>query len=106
MLRWISKGLGGESEGDLSESLYSSFQLKAVPLATSTDKLRSMVKLGTAIDVGDVDAVTGRSFYEVEEAIAIRHTADGAEEYLLKWVGFPYSEASWEPAETYVNCYH
>ena len=102
LLRWISPGLGGEAEGALSVSLYSSFQLKAVPLEASTSKLRSMVQLGRSLEEGDEDAVTGRSFYEVEEAIGFRRRGDEVE-YLLKWVGYAFSESTWEPASTYVT---
>nr|CUU99783.1 hypothetical transcript [Hymenolepis microstoma] len=40
--------------------------------------------------------------YEVEKILDMRHRNNG-KEYLIKWLGYPDSDASWEP-EILLNC--
>eukprot|EP00929_Paragymnodinium_shiwhaense_P117844 TRINITY_DN8919_c0_g1_i1.p1 TRINITY_DN8919_c0_g1~~TRINITY_DN8919_c0_g1_i1.p1 ORF type:complete len:641 (-),score=171.61 TRINITY_DN8919_c0_g1_i1:132-2054(-) len=44
------------------------------------------------------DEAAGEEF-EVEDILRYRKTPDGSESFLVKWVGYPVEEATWEPLE-------
>mmetsp|Transcript_56302 Transcript_56302/g.134207 ORF Transcript_56302/g.134207 Transcript_56302/m.134207 type:complete len:623 (+) Transcript_56302:46-1914(+) len=46
----------------------------------------------------DVDSDELCEEYEVEEILRYRRLEDGEEFFLVKWLGFPQEEATWEPA--------
>merc|ERR1719265_468178 len=46
----------------------------------------------------DEDDAPGAEF-EVESIVRYRQTTDGQELFLVKWVGYPVTEATWEPLE-------
>ena len=41
--------------------------------------------------------------YEVEQVLAKRRMSGGTF-YLVKWTGYPYAEATWEPEAHLANC--
>ena len=46
----------------------------------------------------DIKEEDGGEFY-VEKVIKMHVNKEGREEFLVKWVGYPLSEATWEPFE-------
>ena len=48
--------------------------------------------------IADIKGKDDREFY-VEKVIKMRDNKEGREEFLVKWVGYPLSEATWEPFE-------
>ena len=39
------------------------------------------------------------NFFDVEKVIKMRVSKKGKEEFLVKWAGYPLSQATWEPFE-------
>ena len=39
------------------------------------------------------------NFFDVEKVIKMRVSKKGKEEFLVKWTGYPLSQATWEPFE-------
>ncbi len=48
--------------------------------------------------IADIKGEDDGEFY-VEKVIKMHVNKEGREEFLVKWVGYPLSEATWEPFE-------
>ena len=51
-----------------------------------------------------VEEIDDGEHYEIEEIAGHRQTADGAQKFFVKWLGWPAEDSTWEPPHHLDNC--
>ena len=78
--------------------LISAIQTKHMMIGITDEERKGFMIRMLPEETADIKEEDGGEFY-VEKVIKIRVNKDGREEFLVKWVGYPLSKATWEPFE-------
>ncbi|XP_021947924.1 uncharacterized protein LOC110845744 isoform X2 [Folsomia candida] len=72
------------------------------PAAANKGRPKKSVEKPAAVDSESDDADSDTD-YEVDSLLDVKYNRNGTKEFLVKWIGYPKSQATWEP-EGNLNC--
>ena len=78
--------------------LIAAIQTKHMMIGITDEERKAFMTWMLPEQTADINVEDGGEFY-VEKVIKMHVNKEGREEFLVKWVGYPLSEATWEPFE-------